>query len=243
VPPIARLRGRSYHALATLALAVLVSAGACVPPRPTASPDPSPAVDAPATRGAPAGWIEHEITASGVLLALPEGWLVLKEADLSDPDRRARLESEFEGASALFGQLDAQGRRARLVFLGVDARARGTGRFAPNVTVIAVEPAVPSLLLGIGADLTIDALERAFTIETEVVQDDVETPVGDGIRISFTHRVGGAQARRGIEVEHDGALVTTGRATFLLSRNVEPASAPADTPALADILATLRPNP
>jgi hypothetical protein len=37
--------------------------------------------------------------------------------------------------------------------------------------------------------------------------------------------------------------VTTGDATFLISRNVDPATAPADTPTLEELLATLRVEP
>jgi hypothetical protein len=215
----------------------------CVPPRPTPSVAAPPSVEPSPTPAAPAGWVEHPIEAAGVSLALPEGWLALDEADLADPDERASLEADFAGAEALFGRLDAQGRRARLVFLGVDARARGTGRFAPTVTVISVEPALPPLLLGIGADFAVDALERAFAIETEVVRSDLETPVGEGIRIEFGHRVVGRGGGPGVLAEHDGALVTTGSASFLVSRNVDPETAPGDLPALDEVLATLRPLP
>jgi hypothetical protein len=214
--------------------------GGCVPPRPTPSPEASPSAVALPSPAAPAGWTDHPIEAAGVSLALPDGWLALDEAALADPDERRRLEADFAGAEALFGRLDAQGRQARLVFLGVDARARGTGRFASTVTVVAVEPALPPLLLGIGADFTMNALERAFAIETDVTRTDVATPVGEGIRIAFAHRVVGAAGGPGVLAEHDGTLVTTGEASFLVSRNVDPETAPADSPTLDEFLATLR---
>jgi hypothetical protein len=189
---------------------------------------------------APAGWEEHAIGDTSVRLSLPEGWLAFDEDDLADPDVRRQLEADFEGANALFGQLDAQGRRAPLVFLGVDPRERGTGRFPPVVTVVAIEPALPQLLLGVGADFASDAFERTFEVETEVARSDIETPLGEGIRLQFTHRLVGPEAGPGFAVEHDGAIVTTGEETFLVSRNVDPDTAPTDTPTLDEILATLR---
>jgi hypothetical protein len=176
-------------------------------------------------------------------VALPEGWLVLDEGDLADPARRAELEEDFAGAEALFGQLDAQGRRARLILLGVDARARDTGRFPAVVTIVAVEPAVPGLLLGIGADFAIDAFERTFELETDVTRTDVDTPIGDGIRLEFAHRLVGPAGGPGFGVEHDGAIVTTGDETFLVSRNVDPETMPADTPSLDAVLGTLGTGP
>jgi hypothetical protein len=220
--------------LATLALV------ACVPARPTPVPDPTGTPAPTVPPAVPAGWVEHEIGDSGVSLALPEGWIVLDEADLADPTRRVELERDFEGAEILFGSLDAQGRRARIVLLGVDARARGAGFFAPNVTVVAVEPALPPLLLGIGADFAVSALEDAFAIETGVERSDVETSLGGGIRITFWHRVVGPAGGAGILAEHDGVLVTTGSVSFLVSRNADPNTAPPDTPSIEAIVATLR---
>ena len=226
----------SPHRIAVLAAVVLGAAG-CVPqPRSAGTPTPEPAATVPA----PPGWVEHEIPGSGVTIDLPLGWLVVTEDDLTDPDRRAELERDFEGAAALFGQLEAQGRRARIVLLAVDERARGTGSFAPNVTVVAVEPVLPPLLLGLGADFAIAALEGTFAVETEVTRRDVATPLGDGIRIGFSHRVVGPAGGRGILAEYDGVLVTTGLASLLVSRNVDPGTAPPDTPTLEDIVATLR---
>jgi hypothetical protein len=228
---------------ATLVLAILVAslaASACVPARPTPMPGPTGTPAPTAAPAVPAGWVEYDIGASGVSLALPEGWLALDEADLADPALRAELERDFEGAETLFGSLDAQGRRARIVLLGVDARARGAGFFAPNVTVVAVEPALPPLLLGIGADFAVSALEGAFAIETGIERSDVETPLGGGIRITFGHRVVGPAGGAGVLVEHDGILVTTGSVSFLVSRNVDPGTAPPDTPSIEAVVATLR---
>ena len=205
----------------------------CVPGR-AESPSPS------APPSAAAGWQEHPIGDTPEQLALPEGWLAFDQADLADPDVRRELEADFAGADALFAKLDAQGDRAPLVFLGVDPIERGTGTFPSVVTVIAVEPALPPLLLGIGADLASDAFESTFELETDVTRSDIDTPLGDGIRLQFTHRLVGPEGGPGFAVEHDGAIVTTGDETFLVSRNVVPETAAADTPTLEDILATLQ---
>ena len=176
-------------------------------------------------------------------LSLPDRWLALDEDDLADPDERASLESMFAGAKQLFAQLDAQGSRAPLVLLGVDPRENGTGRFPVVVTVVAVEPSLPELLLGVGADFAAEAFERTFELETDVTQTDIATPLGNGIRLGFDHRLVGLEGGSGFRIEHDGAIVTTGDSTFLISRNVDPDTAPADTPTLDQILATLRVEP
>jgi hypothetical protein len=111
------------------------------------------------------------------------------------------------------------------------------------VTVVEVEPPLPELLLGVGADFAASAFERTFELETEVTQSDIETPLGDGIRLQFGHRLVGPEGGPGFGLEHDGAIVTTGDATFLISRNVDPDTTPADAPTLEDILATLRVEP
>jgi hypothetical protein len=188
----------------------------------------------------PAGWQEHAIGDTAVRLALPDGWPAFDGADLADPDVRRQLEADFTGADALFAQLDAQGNRAPLVSLAVDPSERGTGRFPAVVTVVAVEPALPPLLLGVGADFATDAFESTFELETDVTRSDIDTPLGDGIRMQFTHRRVGPEGGAGFAVEHDGAIVTTGDETFLVSRNVDPDTASADTPTLDEILATLR---
>jgi len=193
-----------------------------------------------AAPSAAAGWREHAIGDSAVRLALPEAWLAFDQADLADPDVRRQLEADFAGAKTLFAKLDAQGDRAPLVFLGVDPSERGTGRFPSVVTAVAVEPALPPLLLGIGADLAADAFESTFELETDVTRSDIDTPLGDGIRLQFTHRLVGPEGGPGFAVEHDGAIVTTGDETFLVSRNIVPDTASADTPTLEEILATLR---
>ena len=168
---------------------------------------------------------------------------MLDQEALADSDRRAELEAKFAGAEQLFDQLDAQGSRAPLVLLGVDPREAGTGRFPQVVTVVAVEPALPELLLGVGADFAADAFERTFELESDVTRSDIDTPIGDGIRLQFTHRLVGSDGGPGFALEHDGAIVTTGDATFLISRNVDPDTAPADTPPLEEFLTTLRVEP
>ena len=220
--------------LTVLLVFVSFVAAACVPARATPTPEPSP------TPAAPSGWLEHELAGSDVSVALPEPWIVLGEDELADPARLRELTRDFAGADALFGRLEAQGRQARIVLLGIDPRARGTGTFPPTVTVVAVEPALPPLLLGIGADFAVAALEGAFAIETGIDQADVETPLGGGIRIGFAHRVVGPDGGPGFRAEHDGAIVTTGSSSFLVSLNTDPQTAPADTPALDEVLATLR---
>ena len=224
------------RSIARLGIALIAGAivlAGCVPGQ-AESPSPS------AAAAQPAGWQEHSLGDTPVRLALPEGWLAFDQADLADPDVRRQLEADFAGAKALFAKLDAQGDRAPLVFLGVDPSERGTGRFPSVVTAVAVEPALPPLLLGIGADLASDAFESTFELETDVTRSDIETPLGGGIRLQFTHRLVGPEGGPGFAVEHDGAIVTTGDETFLVSRNVVPETAAADTPTLDEILATLR---
>jgi hypothetical protein len=221
-----------------LAGAVVMSG--CVPGRPNPS---APATPSPSAAIAPAGWTEVGLDGSDVRIALPDGWLVLDEADLADAGQRAQLETTFAGAEELFDRLDAQGSRAPLVLLGVDQRELGAGRFPPVVTVVAVEPPLPALLLGVGADFAADAFGSTFELETDVTQGDIETPIGRGIRLQFSHRLVGPEGGPGFALEHDGSIVTTGDATFLVSRNVDPDTAPADTPTLEDVLATLRVEP
>jgi hypothetical protein len=224
-------------------LVVMTVATACVPPPPQASA--VPATPTPSPRGAlPAGWEEHELDGSGTYVGIPGDWIVLDAAAVADPARQAGIERDFAGAQALFGRLAAQGRSARIVLLAIDPASRGSGTFPPVVAVVAVEPALPRLLLGIGADFAVAALGSAFAIETEVEKGEMETSLGEGIRIGFDHRVvlsaaGGAGAR----VEHDGVLVTTGAASFLVSRLVDPVTAPPETPGLETFAATLRVEP
>lgn len=163
------------------------------------------------------------------------------EDDLADQAVLTEIGRDFAGADALFGRLAAQGRSARIVLLAIDPAARGTGRFPPIVSVVAVEPALPRLLLGIGADFAVSALENAFAIETDVEQTDMETPLGEGVRIRFQHRVAlSADAGPGARVEHDGVLVTTGAVSYLVSRSVEIDGALAVTPTLETVTDTLR---
>ncbi len=173
-------------------------------------------------------------------LRLPEGWQTFDQDDLADPDVRRQLEADFAGADTLFAQLDAQGNRAPLVFLAVDPRERGTGRFPGVVTAVAVEPALPPMLLGVGADFATDAFESTFELESDVTKSDVDTPLGDGIRLQFTHRLVGPGGGPGFAAEHDGAIVTTGEETFLVStecrsgdgrgRHTDPGGDPGDAP-------------
>ena len=174
---------RSTAALAVLAGAVVLAG--CVPNK-SESPSPSPAPSAPA------GWQERSIGDSPVQLALPEGWLAFDGADLADPDVRRQLEADFAGADTLFAQLDAQGNRAPLVFLGVDPRERGTGRFPAVVTVVVVEPALPPILLGVGADFATDAFESTFelrpTSRARTSTRRSATASGCGSRIGWSGR-------------------------------------------------------
>ncbi len=220
-------------------LVLLATMAACVPPRPSLPPSATPDPTVRATAGAPAGWTENELD-GGVRVALPSDWIVLDEADLADPARRAEIERDFEGAATLFGQLAAQGRSARIVLLAIDPRARGTGRFPPIVSVVAVEPALPPLLLGIGADFATSALRGAFVIETDVTRSDMSTPLGRGIRLKFEHRVVTEPPGPGMLVEHDGVLVTTGSVSYLVSRSVERGGLVTDVPTLDAVVDTLR---
>ena len=223
-----------------LLLLALTALAACVPQPPSAAPATATPIPSLVV---PAGWIEHELDESGVFLALPEAWIVLDEAALADPGVQADVERRFEGAEALFGQLAAQGRSARIVLLAIDPRAAGTGAFPPIVSVVAVEPALPPLLLGIGADFATSALEGAFSIETDIEQTDMATPLGDGVRIEFGHRVVTDASGRGLLVEHDGVLVTTGADSFLVSRSVETDTRFGDAPTLETVVDTLRAAP
>jgi hypothetical protein len=239
--PGARSAGWSRVRSVALAGALAIALGGCVPAPPTPSPSPTPAPTAtPVGAAIPAGWAEHPIAPAGVSLALPADWLVFEETDLDDPAVRAELERDFEGARTLFGTLGTGERSARIAFLGVDPRARGTGRFTPSFAVIAVEPALPPLLLEIGTGFALDALEENLVIETEMIRSSIDTPVGPGVRVSFDHRVVPPAGGRGVLVAQDGALTTTGETSFLVSRNVDPRTAPGDTPTLDTVLGSLR---
>jgi hypothetical protein len=234
---------RAHAARIVAACAFLVSVAAtaaCVPPR--AAPSGT-VVPAPTTPAAPLGWTEHAIEASGVVLALPDTWVGFDEAALDDPVVRASLERDYTGARSLFASLDAGGRRARVVFVAVDERARGTGSFAPSVAIISVEPALPPLLLDLGADFVLQARERTLAIESGIRRARVATPLGSAARISFEHRVGGGTGEPGDRIAQDGALVTTGATSFFLSLNVDPGSTSATTPTLEAILGSLRAGP
>ncbi len=230
--------GRTFAAR-TLVVLFLVAVGACVPPRPSPSPLPTRLPSFVPSADVAAGWTDHALD-GGVRLALPSDWIVLDEDDLADPDQRAEVERDFAGAATLFGQLAAQGRSARIVLLAIDPRARGTGRFPPIVSVVSVEPALPPLLLGIGADFATSALRGAFVIETDVARSDMPTPVGRGIRLGFEHRVVTEPPGPGMLVEHDGVLVATGGVSYLVSRSVESGGAIADAPTLDAVVGTLR---
>ncbi len=236
-----RPSGRTVAAR-TLVVVVLLAVGACVPPRPSVAPAPTAVPTLAPPAAVPPGWTEHELD-GGVHVAIPFDWVVLDKDDLIDDVRLAPIIRDYAGADALFGQLAAQGRSARVVLLGIDPRARGTGRFPPIISVVAVEPALPRLLLGIGADFATSALQGAFVVGPDVDRSGMETPLGEGIRLEFEHRVVTEPPGPGMLIEHDGVLVTTGAVSYLVSRSVETAGPFTDAPTLEAVVDTLRVEP
>jgi hypothetical protein len=246
-PPAARwnaqrstrcLRGKSTLRLARLPAALiapsLAIAAACAPVAPTAASPSLPAI--------PAGWEQQPIDSSAVELSLPPDWLAFDEDQLADPETRANLEDRFPGAEALFAAVAAQGSRVRLVFVGVDPAPRGGSVLPPTVAVVAVEPRVPSIGLGLGADLVLDGLDRALAIETTPDTESIETPVGSAVRFSLQHRIA-EPGVAGIPATLDGALVTADDASFLMLRNVDASVDEPLAPSLEDVLRTLRDRP
>ena len=214
--------------VACLALSVVGGCAATAPP-----------VSAPVTPTPPTGWEEHEVPAVDIALSLPPGWLALDEADLADPGTREELERDFTGATGLFEAIGSQGSRVRLVFLGVDPAGRGSDTLATAVAVVAVEPRVPVIGLGLGADFVLDALDMALAIETPIKRGRVAVPVGSAIGFGFDHRIPDRDGP-GLRARLEGALVTTDTASFLVLRNVAAAGAASATPSLDQVLASLR---
>jgi hypothetical protein len=215
-----------------------VLAACAAPGVPSASPTPTPTV-AP-TVGA--GWVDHVVPEAGIVVALPVGWRAIDGAELDDPATRTSLEADYAGAPGLFRAVAAQGSRVRIAFLGVDPSTRGRPELAPVVAIVAVEPAVPSIGLGLAADFVLDALDRALAIESEIERSSEDLAVGDAVRFSFEHRVVDDDGGGGRRAALDGALVTTGSTSFLVLRNVD-AAQPADAPPLHAILAGIRSRP
>ena len=216
-----------------LVTAFTTALGACAPSPPSAPPSPTPA--------AQAGWQEHEIPTSMVALSLPPDWLAFGEDRLGDPDVRADLERQFAGARGLFSAIEAQGSRVRVVFVGVDPAARGRPELTPTVAVVAVEPRIPTIGLGLAADLVLDALDAALDIETDVERaTEPDPPVGDAIRFAFEHRVADGDGGPGLRAALTDALVTTDASSFLIVHNAYAADAPPGGPTLDDVLTTIR---
>lgn len=188
----------------------------------------------------PPGWTEHEIGSTGIVAALPGGWIGFDEAALRDPAIRAELEREFAGARSLFASVGTGERSARVIYIAVDGRSRGTGAFAPNIAFVAVEPPVPRFLLDLGADFALTALEATFAIESDVGRGRLDTPIGPAARLEFEHRVVLEPGGPGVRVTHDGALVTTGDTSMLVSLNNDRSRPAAGTPSLAEVLGHLR---
>jgi len=220
--------------LAAGAVLLVAVAVACAP---SASSMSTPGVSAPGD------WREHAIEPSGVALSLPAEWLVFDAAALADPAVRAKLESEFSGARALFSAIAAQGTRVRLVFLGVDPAGRRSSTLPSTFAVVAVEPRIPELGLGFGADLVLGGLNVALEVETPVERERIDTPVGRGVRFAFDHRIVDPAGGRGLRASLDGALVTADRASFLVFRNVDAADADASAPSLEAVVSTIRDLP
>lgn len=203
--------------------------------RAAAPPTPAPSPSAP-----PTGWQDREVPAAKIALALPADWLALDEMDMADPAVRAELERDFAGARGLFGAVGSQGSRVRLVFLGVDPAGRGTGALASTVAIVAVEPRVPTIGLGLGADFVLDALDAALFVETEVDRQRAELAVGDAVVFGFEHRIEDRVGAPGIRARLDGALVTTDASSFLVLRNVDASASSSPAPSLDEVLGSLR---
>ncbi|MBA2314418.1 MAG: hypothetical protein H0V87_03440 [Chloroflexi bacterium] len=223
------MRLATMRLAAALACALLVGCRAASPPTPT----PEPPVQ-------PAEWQEHDVPAARVALSLPPDWLALDEADLFDPDTRAELERDYAGARGLFSAIGSQGSRVRLVFLGVDPAARGTGALASTVAIVAVEPRIPPIGLGLGADFVLDALDAALSVETAIERRRAELEVGRAIVFGFDHRILDEGDGPGIRARLDGALVTTDASSFLVLRNVDASGPASPAPSLDEVLGSLR---
>lgn len=195
-------------------------------------------------------WRQHAVPVAAVSVPLPPEWLPIEAEALDDPDERARLERDYEGAEGMFDALDAQEGRARIVFLAVDGSTRGTGRFAANLAVLAVEPRVPEIGLGVATDFALQALDRTLDLESDVERRAVTLPIGKAERVSFDHRVGAEPGEEGTLVRLDAALVTTRTSSFLvmLNRDAAPGpdasgSTPGDAVSVERILGGLQPLP
>jgi hypothetical protein len=206
---------------------------ACGVSAPSASPVPS----------VPEGWRTHDVPASDVSINVPAEWLALGDDELDDPASRAKLEDRFPGARGLFAAIEGQGDRVDLQFLSIDPAGRGSPGIPATVTVVGVEPRVPSIGLEIGTGLVLDGLDATLEMETEPRTSRITTPVGDAMRFSFDHRVVDDPADAGVRARLDGALVTTETSSFLVLRNVDSQVDDPLLPSLETVLGTLRALP
>ena len=211
------------------------------------SPTPSPTVAVPVV---PVGWRALPVPIAGVSVPLPPEWVAVPPDAVADPGARAELERDYEGAEGMFAALDAQEGRARIVLLAVDGSARGTDRFASNLAVLAIEPRVPGIGLGVATDFALSALDRTLDFESPVERESVQLGVGQAQKISFDHRLAGRAGDPGAVVRLDAALVTTADRSFLVMLNREAEASPGgsaapsgDAVSLETILAGLEPLP
>ena len=211
------------------------------------SPTPSPT---PAVPVVPAGWRVLPVPIAGVSVPLPPDWVAVPPEAVGDAEARAELERDYEGAEGMFAALDAQEGRARIELLAVDGSARGTDRFASNLAVLAIEPRVPEIGLGVATDFALSALDRTLDFESAVERESVRLAIGQAEKISFDHRLRGRAGEPGAVVRLDAALVTTADTSFLVMLNREAETllggsvdASADAVTLETILAGLEPLP
>ena len=162
---------------------------------------------------------------------------------IDEPETRIAVAEQFPGAEGLFEAVEAQGSRVELEFLGIDPSSPAQAAIPAAVTVVAVEPRVPSIGLDVGAGLVLDGLDATLDIETDPDTRRTTTPVGPAVRFQFEHRVADTGGGPGFPALLEGALVTADESSFLVLRNTDARTADPDAPSLDELLGTLRDLP
>jgi hypothetical protein len=171
---------------------------------------------------------------------VPPDWEAYDDDELDSTATRADLEARYPGARGLFRAIEAQGDRVDLQLLTVDPSGEGTPAIPATVSVVEVEPRIPSVGLAIGADLVLDGLDEALDIQSEPETERIETPVGDAVRFTFDHLVTDETTGEAFVSEVEGALVTSDEASFLVLRMTDATVDDAGVPSLDEVLGTLR---
>lgn len=122
----------------------------------------------------------------------------------------------------------------------MDPTGQGTAAIPATVSVVEVEPRIPTVGLGVGAELVLDGLDAALDIQSEPDTERIETPVGDAVRFTFDHLVTDDASGESFIAEVEGALVTSDEASFVVLRMTDAAVDDAGVPSLDAVLGTLR---